>query len=126
VKSIGISPTLRQESPLPQRTSLNGRQYSHLGEHHIYVRTNTPMRTIATHCGLLAFSISTVVALGTTTSFAQIILNQMGNGSSYEAPLHNCDADNVLPDQYIVYFVENYTMEQHKSTSKPLARRCKT
>lgn len=44
---------------------------------------------------------------------AQFDIDGMGSINKHEAPL-NCDADNVLPGQYIVYLAKGTTIDQHK------------
>lgn len=69
--------------------------------------------------GLSASSISASASVTANCEPAHSVAIIQSQCSSYQAPLYNCDADNVLPDQYIVYFVGKYTMEQHKQTVGP-------
>ena len=33
---------------------------------------------------------------------------------SYAAPLHGCRSESVIPDDYLVYFRQSYTLEKHR------------
>jgi hypothetical protein len=66
-----------------------------------------------TVCWLLTLFIWTTIPTVNGCNVAQIDIDGMGNINKYKAPL-NCDADNVLPDQYSVYLAEGITIDQHK------------
>ena len=47
---------------------------------------------------------------------AQIAIDGMRSVSKYQAPLKNCDGDNVHPDQCIMHLARGITINEHKKS----------
>lgn len=72
---------------------------------------------------LVAFGVSFILLTSTllgTTRGADFIswAAQMAqaNHGPYEAPLKNCDVENIVPRSYSVFLKRGYSLEQHKET----------
>lgn len=73
------------------------------------------MRTLIRSCSIFTLLIYKATPCPEICFIRRPALLSSQECSKYPAPLHNCDNDYIIPDVYLVYLAESYSLEQHKS-----------
>lgn len=72
------------------------------------------MRTFTTVCCLLSLFLLRAIPPVSAEDVAQIPLDGTESTSKYQAPLENCDANDVTPNQYIIHLAKGVTLKEHQ------------